>query len=51
VPLTDVWKALRATIRSVLEETSIADVAGGRLPEHVVSLAHAYSSQERERRG
>lgn len=51
VPLTDVWKALRASIRSVLEETSIADVAGGELPEHVTSLARAYGSQERERRG
>jgi Rrf2 family protein len=51
VPLTSVWKALRASIRSVLEETSIADVASGELPEHVASLAHDYSSQERERRG
>ena len=28
--LTDVWRALRASMRSVLEETSLADVATGR---------------------
>jgi Rrf2 family protein len=50
VPLASVWKALRASMRSVLEETTIAAVAGNELPEHVTSLAHAYSSQERERR-
>ncbi|MGH3559052.1 MAG: Rrf2 family transcriptional regulator, partial [Mycobacterium sp.] len=27
--LTDVWRALRASMRSVLEETTVADVAGG----------------------
>ena len=30
--LTDVWRALRASMRSVLEETSLADVATGELP-------------------
>src|SRR5215218_6852287 len=33
--LTDVWSALRASMRSVLEETSLADVATGDLPSHV----------------
>jgi len=30
--LTDVWRALRASMRSVLEETTLADVAAGTLP-------------------
>lgn len=48
--LTDVWRALRASMRSVLEETTLADVAFGALPEHVSRMAHDYLSQE-DRRG
>ena len=47
--LTDVWRALRASMRSVLEETSLADVATGRLPGHVGRLAGDYLTQERQR--
>ncbi len=47
--LTDVWRALRASMRSVLEETSLADVAGGELPEHVSKLAGDYLQQEGRR--
>lgn len=47
--LTDVWRALRASMRSVLEETTLADVASGALPAHVVKLAGAYISQEAQR--
>ncbi len=47
--LTDLWRALRASMRSVLEETSLADVATGALPEHVCGLAADYRSQERRR--
>ncbi len=47
--LTDVWRALRASMRSVLEETSLADVASASLPEHVVRLAGVYISQEAQR--
>ena len=47
--LTDVWRALRASMRSVLEETSLADVAAGRLPGHVGRLARDYLDQERQR--
>lgn len=47
--LTDVWRALRASMRSVLEETSLADVAAGRLPEHVAALAGDYVTQEARR--
>jgi Rrf2 family protein len=47
--LTDLWRALRASMRSVLEETSLADVATGKLPHHVANLAHNYLSQEQKR--
>jgi Rrf2 family protein len=47
--LTDVWRALRASMRHVLEETSLADVAAGALPGHVQQLADDYRSQERQR--
>lgn len=47
--LTDVWRALRASMRSVLEQTSLADVAGGELPAHVAELATDYRTQERQR--
>jgi Rrf2 family protein len=36
--LRDVWVALRANIRSVLERVTLADVASGELPPHVVEL-------------
>lgn len=36
--LRDVWIALRATERRVLESVSLADVAGGRLPQFVCEL-------------
>lgn len=48
--LSDVWRALRASMRSVLEDTSLADVADGALPEHVAELARNYVNQE-DRRG
>jgi Rrf2 family protein len=49
VALTDVWRALRASMRSVLEETSLADVAAGDLPSHVATMAGDYVSQEEQR--
>jgi|SRR5262245_4201322 len=36
--LRDVWVALRASVRSVLEQVMLADVARGELPPHVVEL-------------
>lgn len=36
--LRDVWIALRASMRSVLETTTLADVAAGRLPAPVKKL-------------
>ena len=47
--LTDVWRALRASMRSVLEETSLSDVAAGELPRHVATLADDYRGQESDR--
>jgi Rrf2 family protein len=37
--LQDVWIALRANIRGVLEQVTLADVAGGHLPRKVAALA------------
>ena len=37
--LRDVWVAVRASLRSVLENVSLADVAGGKLPDSVRVLA------------
>jgi Rrf2 family protein len=39
--LQEVWIALRANIRAVLEQVTLADLAGGRLPTAVVELARA----------
>jgi Rrf2 family protein len=47
--LTDVWRALRASMRSVLEKTTLADVAAGQLPRHVGKFAGDYLDQERQR--
>jgi Rrf2 family protein len=38
VPMKDVWIAVRSTLRNLLEEVSLADVAAGQLPEHVAAL-------------
>ena len=37
-PMRDVWIAVRASLRGVLEQVTLADVAGGALPEHVRAL-------------
>ena len=37
--LAEVWIAVRASLRSVLEQVSLAQVARGELPEHVSALA------------
>jgi len=36
--LRDVWVALRASVRGVLERVTLADVAHGELPPHVAEL-------------
>jgi Rrf2 family protein len=37
-PLRDVWIAVRASVRRVLEEVSLADVAAGTVPSRVTEL-------------
>jgi Rrf2 family protein len=37
-PLQRVWIALRANLRAVLEEVTVADVAAGKLPEAIIAL-------------
>ena len=37
-PLRDVWVAVRASLRGVLENVTVADIAAGELPEHVREL-------------
>jgi len=48
--LRDLWVALRASIRSVLEETTIADLAQGRLPEDLHDLLDAPDAWRRRGR-
>jgi Rrf2 family protein len=38
-PLRDVWVAVRASLRSVLEAVTLADLAAGELPANVRALA------------
>jgi Rrf2 family protein len=38
VPMREIWIAVRSTLRNLLEEVSLADVASGELPEHVAAL-------------
>jgi Rrf2 family protein len=45
--LTDVWVAVRASLREVLEETTVADVLAERLPEHVRALLQRPESWSR----
>ena len=47
-PLQYVWVALRTSIRSVLEEVTVADLISGKLPRHVMKLTEdpeAWTSQ------
>ena len=51
--LRDVWVAVRASLRRVLESTSLADLVDGELPRAVVELTHdpeAYISMNRQRK-
>ena len=38
-PLQDVWIALRTNMRTVLEGVTLADLAAGRLPRRIATLA------------
>jgi len=48
-PLTDVWRAVRTNVRSVLEGVTLADVAAGSLPAEVKALAATYKAEGRHR--
>ena len=37
-PLRDVWIAVRANLRAILEQVTLADVAGGSLPDAVAEI-------------
>ena len=39
--LRDVWVALRASVRVVLEQVTLADVAKGELPPHIAELTQS----------
>ena len=45
-PLAEVWIALRANMRAVLEQVTLADVASGALPEHVLELTRRATARE-----
>jgi Rrf2 family protein len=50
-PLREVWLALRANIRQILESVTLADVVSGSLPEPIGTLAeHPDSALQRESR-
>jgi Rrf2 family protein len=38
-PLSTVWIAVRASLRAVAEQVTVADIAANALPEHVTTLA------------
>jgi Rrf2 family protein len=40
-PLREVWVAVRVNLRAVLEQVTLADLAAGRLPEHVLALTRS----------
>ena len=45
-PLRDVWVAVRASLRSILENVSLADIVRGELPETVTELTADASAWE-----
>ncbi|HKT57435.1 MAG TPA: Rrf2 family transcriptional regulator [Microbacterium sp.] len=46
-PLRDVWVAVRASVRLVLEATTVADLLANRLPDHVRTLLQGEGAYER----
>ena len=44
--LQQVWVALRANLRKVLEHVTVADVAAGKLPKEIVALTHEEQAWE-----
>lgn len=44
--LAEVWVALRVSLREVMERTTVADVAFGPLPDHVIKAASTPGARE-----
>jgi Rrf2 family protein len=44
--LNQVWVAVRASLRNVLEQVTVADVAAGELPDEVIALTRAEEAWE-----
>jgi Rrf2 family protein len=49
-PLAEVWMAVRGSLRSVLESTTLADLVSDHLPAHVRKLAADYRADTRHAR-
>lgn len=47
--LVDVWMAVRTSLRTVMENVTLADLVAGRLPEAVAGMAAEYRAEERRR--
>lgn len=47
--LGEVWMAVRAALKRVLEGTSVADLAAGKLPKRVRDLAAQYEAEVRDK--
>jgi Rrf2 family protein len=43
--LRDVWMAVRGSLREVLENVSVGDLASGKLPKHVRQLAERHQAE------
>jgi Rrf2 family protein len=46
-PLSEIWMALRTSLRGVFETVTLADLARGRLPKHVRAMADEYKADPR----
>jgi Rrf2 family protein len=47
--LRDIWMAVRASLRSVLEVVTLQDLATGRLPKSVRAMAQSYETETQAR--
>lgn len=47
--LRDVWMAVRTSLRSVLENVTLADLVGSSLPPGITAMATEYRAEEQDR--
>ncbi|MBB2940125.1 Rrf2 family protein [Amycolatopsis bartoniae] len=47
--LVDVWMAVRTSLRTVLENVTLADLVAGHLPGEISAMAAEYRAEERKR--